>query len=250
MLNRNLFTTLRSKHWSRALLPGLHIKRWLLLLSIGVTMAGFGLALLIRTWSDSGNLPRLVALLALKFLPDWLRGLLFLAAGVGISVTAVWYLNRSVLAALLPGQSQPGNLEMVNVLLQRQRRRQGPRVVAIGGGTGMPQLLRGLREYTDNITAIVTVADDGGSSGRLRRQMRMLPPGGFRNNRAPLGECEDLLTRLLQYRFPDLEMGDARNTPLCGHTPEQGQQAEGSTADTGAVATDAINPTNHSASHG
>ncbi|MCB0144765.1 MAG: YvcK family protein, partial [Caldilineaceae bacterium] len=64
----------------------------------------------------------------------------------------------------------------------------GPKIVAIGGGTGMPQLLRGLREYTDSITAIVTVADDGGSSGRLRRQMGMLPPGDFRNNIAALSE--------------------------------------------------------------
>ena len=76
-----------------------------------------------------------------------------------------------------------------------------PRVVAIGGGTGMPQLLRGLRAYTNEITAIVTVADDGGSSGRLRRQIGLLPPGDFRNNIAALSESEELMTRLFQYRF-------------------------------------------------
>ena len=76
-----------------------------------------------------------------------------------------------------------------------------PRIVAIGGGTGMPQLLRGLRAYTDEITAIVTVADDGGSSGRLRRQIGLLPPGDFRNNIAALSESEELMTRLFQYRF-------------------------------------------------
>ena len=77
-----------------------------------------------------------------------------------------------------------------------------PRVVAIGGGTGMPQLLRGLRAYTSAITAIVTVADDGGSSGRLRRQIGLLPPGDFRNNIAALSESEELMKRLFQYRFP------------------------------------------------
>lgn len=93
----------------------------------------------------------------------------------------------------------------------------GPQIVAIGGGTGMPQLLRGLRAYTDNITAIVTVADDGGSSGRLRQQMRMLPPGDFRNNIAALSDAEDLMTRLLQYRFPQHELSGADNG-LAGHS--------------------------------
>lgn len=74
-------------------------------------------------------------------------------------------------------------------------------VVAIGGGTGLPATLRGLKSYTDNITAIVTVADDGGSSGRLRREMGILPPGDLRNNIAALADDESLMTRLFQYRF-------------------------------------------------
>lgn len=96
----------------------------------------------------------------------------------------------------------------------------GPKIVAIGGGTGMPQLLRGLREYTDSITAIVTVADDGGSSGRLRRQMGMLPPGDFRNNIAALSESEELLTRLFQYRFAhyDATRSGQDKSELAGHS--------------------------------
>jgi uncharacterized cofD-like protein len=94
---------------------------------------------------------------------------------------------------------------------------EGPRIVAIGGGTGMPQLLRGLRAYTDNITAVVTVADDGGSSGRLRRQMGVLPPGDFRNNIAALSEAEELLTRLFQYRFADSDVGGG-SSELAGHS--------------------------------
>lgn len=93
----------------------------------------------------------------------------------------------------------------------------GPQIVAIGGGTGMPQLLRGLRAYTDNITAIVTVADDGGSSGRLRQQMGVLPPGDFRNNIAALSDAEDLMTRLLQYRFAKQELSGVNND-LAGHS--------------------------------
>lgn len=75
------------------------------------------------------------------------------------------------------------------------------KIVAIGGGTGMPSLLRGLKQYTSQITAIVTVADDGGSSGRLRRDLDLLPPGDFRNNLAALSQDEALMTQVLQYRF-------------------------------------------------
>lgn len=204
-------------HWSNMLRPGLHIKRWLLLLMIGVTIAGLGLAFLIREWYITDQLPPVVYTLALRSLPDWLRGTLLLGFGLLTVILSVWYLNRSVITAFMPGQTPLGNIEMVNVLLDRQRRRQGPRVVAIGGGTGMPQLLRGLRAYTDNITAIVTVADDGGSSGRLRRQMGMLPPGDFRNNIAALSEAEDLMTRLFQYRFAESDIVDG----------EEGHESEG-----------------------
>ncbi len=77
----------------------------------------------------------------------------------------------------------------------------GPKVVALGGGTGLSVLLRGLKEYTSNITAVVTMTDDGGSSGRLRREMGMLPPGDLRNCLLALAETEPLLERLFQHRF-------------------------------------------------
>jgi len=84
-----------------------------------------------------------------------------------------------------------------NVYRQGQRQR-GPKIVAIGGGHGLNTLLRGLKEHTDNITAIVTVADDGGSSGKLRRDLGMLPPGDFRNCLAALSESEGLVSQLFQ----------------------------------------------------
>ncbi|MCL7453753.1 MAG: YvcK family protein [Anaerolineae bacterium] len=78
---------------------------------------------------------------------------------------------------------------------------QAPKVVAIGGGTGLSTLLRGLKAHTPHLTAIVTVADDGGSSGRLRRELGVLPPGDFRNCIAALADDEALITQLFQYRF-------------------------------------------------
>jgi uncharacterized cofD-like protein len=90
-------------------------------------------------------------------------------------------------------------------LSQHRRRERGPKIVALGGGHGLATLLRGVKEYTYNITAVVSVADDGGSSGRLRREMGILPPGDIRNCLAALSNDEDLMTQLFQYRFPDGE---------------------------------------------
>jgi uncharacterized cofD-like protein len=86
-------------------------------------------------------------------------------------------------------------------MMEHTRRRKGVKFVAIGGGTGLPASLRGMKQHTSNITAVVTVADDGGSSGRLRREMGVAPPGDLRNNIAALADDDQLMTRLFQYRF-------------------------------------------------
>ena len=205
---------------SQAILPGLQVKRWILLLLVGLTIIGLGLAFLIRDLYISDSLPRVVYVLALTFLPDWVRGVLLLSVGLALAVIAVWLMNRSIIRSLVPGSATMNDLEMLSEILQRRARRKGPKIVAIGGGTGMPQLLRGLREYSDDITAIVTVADDGGSSGRLRRQMGLLPPGDFRNNIAALSEAEDLMTRLFQFRFARQEFSEPieEASPLAGHS--------------------------------
>ncbi len=91
----------------------------------------------------------------------------------------------------------------MNIIYNHRYLQRGPKIVAIGGGTGLSTLLRGLKEYTGNLTAIVTVADDGGSSGRLRRELGILPPGDVRNCIAALADAEPLMTRLFQYRFSD-----------------------------------------------
>jgi uncharacterized cofD-like protein len=101
---------------------------------------------------------------------------------------------------------RPGD-DVADTLRTHRQRGKGPRVVAIGGGHGLATLLRGLKEHTHNITAIVTVADDGGSSGRLRQEMGILPPGDIRNCLAALSSDEALLAQLFQYRFPDGDRG-------------------------------------------
>lgn len=92
---------------------------------------------------------------------------------------------------------------MSDSLPDLQQLEKGPKIVAIGGGTGLSTMLRGLKQYTKNLTAIVTVADDGGGSGMLRREMGMLPPGDIRHCMESLANVEPIMERLLTYRFKD-----------------------------------------------
>jgi len=181
----------------RWLVPGMHVKRWLAVLLAGITLLGLGGAYLLRDLYDIGPLPSFVYYLTLQFVPRWGRALLFGGIGAGLLVLGLVRLNRSLMAPY----ARPGQARLVDALYRHRQLQRGPRVVAIGGGHGLAVLLRGLKEYTDHITAIVTVADDGGSSGRLRKELGVLPPGDFRNCIAALSEAEGLTTRLFQYRF-------------------------------------------------
>ena len=179
------------------LIPGMGVKRWLLLLFGGITIvslgAGYVLVEVYRTWS----FPAIFYYLTLQFIPRAWRGLLFGTVGIAAIVIAVFQLNRSLLSAFL----SPGQSSLADIIYNHRHRTRGPKVVAIGGGTGLSALLRGLKGHTDKITAIVTVADDGGSSGRLRRDLGLLPPGDFRSCIAALADDESLTARLFQYRF-------------------------------------------------
>lgn len=185
-------------------------------------LAGLGLALLIELLRGRADWPVWLHLLTLNLLPEPVRVLILMGGGLALALFAAWRFNQKVLSVIAP-RAQTSTGAVVSALLSRERK-PGPRIVAIGGGTGMPQLLRGLRAYSQNITAIVTVADDGGSSGRLRRQMGMLPPGDFRNNIAALSEAEDLMTRLFQYRFAQGEVAPNEGGPDRGpdHAPNPG----------------------------
>jgi len=106
-------------------------------------------------------------------------------------------LLNSIISVLLPDDEG----RIVEVMYTRQHLRRGPKIVVIGGGTGLSALLRGLKEYTCNLTAIVTVADDGGSSGRLRQEMGIIPPGDVRNCLVALADTENIMEKLFSYRF-------------------------------------------------
>ncbi|MGD8996525.1 MAG: YvcK family protein [Anaerolineae bacterium] len=173
---------------------GMGIKRWLLILVVGVALLSLGFSFLLR---ELYPLPSIFFYLTLQFIPRGVRAGLFVLVGVGATLMGLVGLNRSLLRPFVDP-----NPEMLVKAVQRYRRRErGPRIVAIGGGHGLATLLRGLKGHTANITAIVTVADDGGSSGRLRRELGVLPPGDFRNCIAALADDEALTTHLFQYRF-------------------------------------------------
>src|SRR5438552_854770 len=125
---------------------------------------------------------------------------LFIGFSISLIMFSVWKLNMSLLAAFVPPPSE-NNPSLADRIYQYRLTLRGPKIVCIGGGTGMPVLLRGLKEHTSNLTAIVTVGDDGGSSGRLRRELGVLPPGDLRNCIAALAEAEPLMTSLFQHRF-------------------------------------------------
>jgi len=180
--------------------PGLGVKRWYLFILLGVTMLGVGLAMflldLYRTDSTNPVLLAILSFASLRFLPRFLRVLIFGGIGVGLVVFSIWRLNNVLLRPYI----RPGH-PLVDELTNYRRRQRGPRIVAIGGGHGLSTLLRGLKTYTRNLTAVVTVADDGGSSGRLRESFGILPPGDIRNCLAALSNDEQMLTQLFQYRF-------------------------------------------------
>ena len=179
---------------------GLEVKRWLFVLLIGVVIMALGFAYILREVYVSYTFPEWVGTLTLQFMPRWSRGLLFITVAAGLTLYGAWRLNTSVVSALLPAERRD---DLVEQIYSNRTQGRGPKIVAIGGGTGLSMLLRGLKKYTSNLTAVVTVADDGGSSGLLRRDMHVIPPGDIRNCIAALADAEPLVTKLFQYRFDE-----------------------------------------------
>ncbi|MEG4247273.1 YvcK family protein [Microcoleus sp. AT3-A2] len=199
----------RVHQWFKWLAPGLLVKRWLLISASGVVLATLGLAI----WTGMTPIFFLLQLLRnflawiAEVIPNYVSGPIIIAGGILLILWGQTRSLNSITQVLMP----EGNEELVDRLLNHRRLHRGPKIVAIGGGTGLSNLLRGLKDYSAKITAIVTVADDGGSSGRLRREIGVLPPGDIRNCLAALADEEKLLTELFQYRF---RAGDG----LVGHS--------------------------------
>lgn len=187
----------------RWLTPGMGVKRWLLVSFAGLLLLALGVAHALRQATadlEPGGVAGVVLdLLTLHFLPYQLRGLLVGGLGAGLFALGAYKLVRALVDPYGPwDRDQP----MVELIYQKRFLARGPRVVAIGGGTGLSTLLRGMKEHTSNLTAVVTVADDGGSSGVLRAELGIPAVGDIRNCIVALADAEPLMSRLLQYRFP------------------------------------------------
>ncbi len=204
----------KPKHWMKWLRPGLFVKRWMFLSTVGIFAVGLGIMVWLKltpvfyTVKFVGNLLNLIT----RLVPNYISGPLAILGGL---LFIIWGQTRTlgaIVEVLLPAN---GEDNLWDAIATHRRLRKGPRIVVIGGGTGLSTLLRGLKHYSGNITAIVTVADDGGSSGRLRREMGGIPPGDIRNCLTALADEEKLLTELFQYRF---EGRFEESSGLSGHS--------------------------------
>ena len=188
------------------LVPGLSLKRWLALGVFGLGAIALGIVFALEL-SLGPRFHSIVGLLSLRESSATVRGGAFIAIGVVGAVFAVFGLGRSLSRVRLRRRDRT----LLDSLYVERVLSGGPKVVVIGGGSGLPNLLRGLKYYTSNLTAVVTVADDGGSSGRLRSELGILPPGDIRNCLVALADSEVVMQQLMDYRF-------STNGQLDGHS--------------------------------
>ncbi|MBU0605559.1 MAG: YvcK family protein [Candidatus Omnitrophica bacterium] len=165
------------------LYPGMWVKRWILLSVFGIIMISMGFVVMLLEQNPKSKLYATVIILV----------------GIVAVVTGIKRIIKSFVTVFLPEREG----ELVDRVYLKRVLDRGPRITVIGGGTGLSTMLHGLKEYTSNITAVVTVADDGGSSGRLRKDFNMLPPGDIRNCLVALADAEPLMGKLFQFRFED-----------------------------------------------
>lgn len=171
-----------SSNFLKWLYPGIQIKRWIL-----TSLLGIGIVALGAFFSASQY----------RFVNFF--GLIIVLCGIILIILGILKLMVSLVTLFLPKREQ----DIVNILYHKRYLERGPKIVAIGGGHGLSNLLLALKEYTSNITAIVTVADSGGSSGRLREQFNIVAPGDIRNCLVALADAPALMGQLFQYRFPE-----------------------------------------------
>jgi uncharacterized cofD-like protein len=171
--------------------PGIHIKRWILLGMLGIACISFGLSFMVREIYMS--------------LMERALSIFLMLSGFIFILISMRYVARTFFHAITNSgfKMSLDSDRLSNLLYEKRILIKGPKIVAIGGGTGLSTMLRGLKAYSSNITAVVTVADDGGGSGMLRQDLGMLPPGDIRNCVLALADTEPILEQLLQYRFKD-----------------------------------------------
>lgn len=182
--------------------PGLHIKRWLFLFGLGMMATSFGLVLTFN-YQWLGQIEEFMFRLLYETTGHYnytvlaTIGIGVIALGLLVMGIATRRLIRTMLGVVIPNES--GNIS--ELILSNLKLSKGPKVVVIGGGTGLSVMLRGLKTKTYNITAIVTVADDGGSTGRIRQDLDIIAPGDLRNCLVALADKEGLMEKLFAHRF-------------------------------------------------
>ena len=200
------------------LVPGLQVKRWFVLIFVGAIFIALGL-LILSDVRPIFYIMEFIKKFASKVTTEWIA-FSFVMFGAALFFKGWQKTNLSILDI----NNGRENETILEALYRRRKLNRGPKIVAIGGGTGLSMLLKGIKHITNNITAVVTVGDDGGSSGRLREEMGILPPGDIRNCIAALADDEDLVTKLFQYRFKSGEgleghsFGNLFLTALCAIT--------------------------------
>ncbi len=199
----------------RWLMPGLQVKRWFALIFLGAVLMTFGVLILFDIKPVFYTM-EFIRKIAQTVSTEWIA---FAAVMFGAGIFFKGWQKTNL--SMIDGGD---NLSLLENLYRRRKLNRGPKIVAVGGGTGLSMLLRGIKNITNNVTAVVTVGDDGGSSGRLREEMGVLPPGDIRNCIAALADDEDLVTKLFQYRFKTGEgleghsFGNLFLTALCAIT--------------------------------
>lgn len=185
--------------------PGL--KRWILFTVLGLICIAFGLALIFkaRPVTVISQFAWSVLSWIADHVPPTASGIIAISIGAFVLIYSFFKSNKQVMQLVAPHENS-----LIETLDRHHMAGKGFKLVAIGGGTGLSNMLRGLKAYTGNITAVVTVADDGGSSGRLRESMDMVPPGDIRNCIAALAQDDEVITQLFQYRFDDDAPEDLR----------------------------------------
>ena len=190
-------------HLLKWLYPGMKFKRWLLLFAAGVMIVRLGIAVVFNyKYIDhiEEAIFRTVYLWSggYDYKYTAIAGLIMVVAGASIMLVAAKFIIKSVITVLLP--SNPSE-KLVDLIYEKRMLGKGPAITVVGGGHGLSVLLRGIKQATSNVTAVVTVADDGGSSGRLRQDLGMIPPGDLRNCLVALADTEPLMEKLFQHRF-------------------------------------------------
>lgn len=185
----------------RWLIPGLRVKRWLGLLLAGLFLLSLGASFIYLQVYRAVELPQAVSpvgyVVTLQFIPHIWRGVILGVLGLGVIAIAVFQFSRSILDVV----HSPEQGSLIDLLCAYRLESAGPKVVAVGGGTGLSSLLSGMKRRTKDLTAVVTMADDGGSSGKLRRELGIPPPGDLRHCITALADEGSLLKQLFEYRF-------------------------------------------------